>query len=324
MRIVITGAAGFIGSQTAHLLLSSGHDVIGIDSMTNYYDPLIKVARVAQLVQTSNFSFQKRDLAKDDCRDLLDQDTVVIHLAAQPGVRASWSEFESYANANVTATKHLLDAALECGVPRVIYASSSSVYGNSSDFPTTETAPLEPMSPYAVSKLAGEQLCRLYASERGLHTTSLRYFTVYGPGQRPDMLTHRLIAAAHNGAPVRIFGTGNQIRDFTFVGDVARANIAAITADSSPGQVFNIAGGSAVSIKEMIESVEAAVGLGQRIQQITAPPVSGDVPRTDGSASLAESVLGWKPTVELDQGISAQVDDFRSTRAQLPRYAISA
>ena len=180
MRIVITGAAGFIGSQTAHMLLKSGHEVVGIDSMTNYYDPLIKVARLSRLVQTSNFSFQKLDLAKDDCRDLFDRDTTVIHLAAQPGVRASWSEFESYASANVTATKHVLDAALDCGVPRVIYASSSSVYGNSSDYPTTETAPLEPMSPYAVSKLAGEQLCRLYASERGLHTTSLRYFTVYG------------------------------------------------------------------------------------------------------------------------------------------------
>ena len=309
MRFIITGATGFIGTTTALALLDAGHLVHGIDEMSDYYDPALKRMNLSALHEHSNFSFSPRDLTSG-CEDLFEGAEVVIHLAAQPGVRKSWLDFTSYARANVEATKHVLDLSLRFGVQRVVYASSSSVYGNATRYPTPESTQPSPSSPYAVTKLAGEQLCGVFALEHGLSTVSLRYFTVYGPRQRPDMLTHRLIDAAHTGEPVTIFGDGNQIRDFTFVGDVARANVAAAHADVSAGSVYNIAGGSAVSVNDMIEAVEHATG--RRVPRVTAPQSAGDVEQTGADVGRAYTELGWSPDVDLADGLASQVVAYRS------------
>ncbi len=310
MRIVITGAAGFIGSTTAELLLADGHLVEGIDSLTAYYDEATKRANLERLQEDENFTFHHMDVVDDLIDPVFADADAVLHIAGQPGVRRSWSEFETYVAANLEGTKAVLDAAVRHRIDRVVYASSSSVYGNAMMYPTSEDHPTSPQSPYAVTKLAGEQLCTLYATERGLHTVSLRYFTVYGPRQRPDMLTQRLVRAAHDGSTVTIFGDGQQIRDFTFVEDIARANIAAISADVVPGAVFNVSGGSSVSVMEMIAGVERASGA--RIALEHQGEASGDVRQTGGDCRRARRELGWAPTVGLDDGLRAHVDWFRA------------
>lgn len=320
MRIAITGVAGFVGSTTAELLLVAGHHVVGIDSLTTYYDTKTKRRNIADLLAKPGFSFSTHDIAADLFDEVLVGVDAIVHLAGQPGVRRSWSEFDSYVYANVQGTKAVLDTAVRHQIGRVVYASSSSVYGNATNYPTAEDHPTAPQSPYAVTKLAGEQLCTLYASERNLHTVNLRYFTVYGPRQRPDMLTQRLVQAAHDDTTITIFGDGEQVRDFTFVGDVARANVHALTADCSPGSVFNISGGSSVTVNQMISAVEEATGA--TIRRKVQGEASGDVRRTSGDNAKAARELGWTPEVDLPSGINAHVDWFRSTAASVsPREA---
>ncbi len=314
MRYVVTGASGFIGTATALRLLRDGHDVVGIDSLNHYYDPARKIQNLAELEAFENFTFFKRDI-NDGCEAIVEGADVILHLAGQPGVRKSWLNFTSYSRANIEATKHVLDLALRFNIKRVVYASSSSVYGNAVRYPCSELDAPIPASPYAVTKLAGEQLCQLFAHEHGLSTASLRYFTVYGPRQRPDMLTHRLIDAASTGEAITIFGDGEQIRDFTFVDDIARANIAASTADVANGSVFNIAGGSAVSVKEMIKAVENATG--KDVLCVSAPHSAGDVDRTGADTSRARDELGWTAQVPLEQGLTAHVEKYRSRRHDL-------
>lgn len=312
---LVTGVAGFIGSQLAEALLADGETVIGVDCFTPYYDRSDKQANVSPLLDHEEFTFHETDLRHDPLDDLTDGVEVVLHQASQPGVRLSWSdEFRSYSECNVLATQRLLEASRNARVSRFVYASSSSIYGNADRYPVVETDLPRPHSPYGVTKLAAEHLCNLYARNHGVSTVSLRYFTVYGPRQRPDMAHHRLIESALDGSPFPLFGDGSHVRDFTFVGDVVRANVLATGADVDPGTVVNICAGGSTVMRDLIDAVGTAVGQPVVIDQ--RPEQPGDVHRTGGSNELARELLGWEPTTSLDEGIRAQVDWHRARRRE--------
>ena len=313
MTHLVTGAAGFIGSQLAEALLDEGHDVVGVDAFTPYYDRAVKEANLATLRDRPGFRFIEADLREADSEDLLAGVEVVYHQAAQPGVRLSWSDgFATYDSCNVVATQRVLEAARRTGVGRIVYASSSSVYGNADSYPVTETDLPRPHSPYGVTKLAAEHLCGLYAANHGLSTVALRYFTVYGPRQRPDMAFHRLIEGALDQQPFPLYGDGSHIRDFTYVGDVVRANVLAGTADVEPGTVVNVCAGGSTVLRDVIDAVGEAVGSPVPIEQHPEQP--GDVQRTGGSNDAARRLLGWEPQTTLAEGIAAQVAWHRARR----------
>ena len=305
-RAVVTGAAGFIGSTLVDALLARGDTVVGVDCYTPYYDLATKLANLRAAREDPGFQLHEADLATADLRPVLEGAEVIYHQAGQPGVRPSWSSgFADYVTHNVLATQRLLGAATEEGVPRVVYASSSSVYGQAPTYPTDERDLPAPHSPYGVTKLAAEHLCGLYAANWGLSTVALRYFTVYGPRQRPDMAIHRLVRSAVTGEPFPLFGDGTAVRDFTFVDDVVRANIAAASADVPAGTVLNIAGGSETTVTNLIELVGHIAGSPIAIERRSAQP--GDVDRTGGAIERARSVLGWTPRIGLEDGIAAMV-----------------
>lgn len=307
MLVVVTGAAGFIGSHLTEHLLARGDQVRGIDSLTNYYDPSLKRANLKGLLRSANFSFHEIDLATSEIVQVIDGAEAIFHQAGQPGVRSSWADgFGEYCDQNVIATQRLLEASLRVGVKRIIYASSSSVYGNSISYPVSESNLPQPQSPYGVTKLAAEHLCSLYASNYGLPTVSLRYFTVYGPRQRPDMAFRRLINSALTGDSFPLFGSGHQIRDFTYVDDVVRANLLSCELDVMPGTVVNIAGGTRVEMLEVIDRVEQLTG--RRVSLDRRPRQAGDVERTEASIEAATSLLGWRPEVQLSDGLKIMVD----------------
>ncbi len=306
MRYVVTGAAGFIGSHICIELLQDGHDVVGVDSFTDYYDVSLKRRNAALLVDHERFVGVDDDLVAIDLNALFQDTDVVIHLAGQPGVRLSWAEhFHLYVDRNITASQRLLEAARQTAVPRVVLASSSSVYGNAPSYPTTEDSPTRPFSPYGVTKLAMEQLAWSYAENWGLPVVALRYFTVYGPRQRPDMGMHRFIAKAASGEPIVVYGDGGQVRDFTFVSDVAAATIAASKADLPTPAVFNVAGGSSGTVNEVLRLVSEHVGRPVRVRHDARQP--GDVRVTGGAIDLARRFLNWEPAIPLDEGIKRQV-----------------
>lgn len=310
---LVTGVAGFIGSQLAEALLDQGHDVVGVDCFTPHYDRAVKEANLAGPCDRVGFRSVEADLRDADLVELLGGVEVVYHLAAQPGVRLSWSDgFATYDSCNVLATQRLLEAARQTGVRRVVYASSSSVYGNADAYPVTEADLPRPHSPYGVTKLAAEHLCGLYAANHGLSTVALRYFSVYGPRQRPDMAFHRLIEGALDGDPFPLYGDGSHVRDFTDVGDVVRANVLAGTADVEPGTVVNICAGGSTVLRDVIDAVGDAVGSPVLIEQ--HPEQAGDVQRTGGSNDAARRLLGWEPQTTLADGIAAQVAWHRSRR----------
>jgi nucleoside-diphosphate-sugar epimerase len=307
MRVVVTGAAGFVGSHLSEELCRDGHDVLGLDCITDYYDPAEKRANLHSLSLLPSFTFEEADLRTADLRPLLDGAEAVFHQAGQPGVRMSWaSGFTDYCEHNVKATQQLLEAAKEVGTPRVVYASSSSVYGNAPVYPTIETDLPRPHSPYGVTKLAAEHLCGLYAANWGVPTVSLRYFTVYGPRQRPDMAIRRLADAAVTGTPFNLFGDGRQIRDFTYVADVVAANKAAAFEDVPPGTVVNIAGGSHAVMADVIDTIGELAGTPVVLNR--GPKEAGDVQRTGGSIDRAQQMLGWEPRVQLREGLAATVE----------------
>jgi UDP-glucuronate 4-epimerase len=311
VRALVTGVAGFIGSHLADALLADGHEVVGIDAFTPYYDPERKRANLESALGNPAFRLVAADLLTAGLGDLLDGIDVVFHQAAQPGVRASWADgFATYMDNNVLATQRLLEAAREGGIERFVHASSSSVYGNAPAYPTTETDVLNPHSPYGVSKLAAEHLVRLYAHNWGVPAVSLRYFTVYGPRQRPDMATHRLIEAGLRGTTFPLYGAADNVRDFTYVGDVVRANLLAATCDVEPGTVLNIAGGSTVRMRELMALVADLTGGSLHIDDRGAH--AGDVVRTGGAVDAARAVLGWTPDTDLADGVAAQVAWHRS------------
>ena len=285
MKVVVTGAAGFIGSHlVAALLERDGVDVVGIDSLTDHYSPELKRARVERLA-SPRFRFHKDDLLNADLGGLFGDASVIFHLAGQPGVRPSWgTDFSSYMDRNILTTQRILEFVRQVyPVDRFVYASSSSVYGNADRYPVTEGALPRPFSPYDVTKLAIEHLCGLYAENYGVPTVSLRYFTVYGPGQRPDMAFNRFIRAAQENSQITVNGDGTQIRDFTYVGDVVRANIAAAFAPRlAPGRVFNVCGGSAVTLRTVLNTLQDIAGKPLRIKHTSQK--AGDVFQTGGSS----------------------------------------
>jgi len=311
MKVVVTGAAGFVGSHLSEELCRCGFDVLGIDCMTDYYDPMEKRANLLTLSQLDTFEFKELDLRTADLRAALEGAEVVFHQAGQPGVRGSWADgFDAYCEHNVKATQRLLEAAKDVRTSRVVYASSSSVYGNALSYPTFETDVPSPHSPYGVTKLAAEHLCTLYAANWGVPTVSLRYFTVYGPRQRPDMAIRRLADAAVGGTAFSLFGDGRQVRDFTFVSDVVAANMAAAFEDVPPGTVINIAGGSHAVMADVISLIGELAG--SRVDLQRAPKEAGDVQRTGGSTERARELLDWEPRVSLREGLAATVDWARS------------
>ncbi len=306
MRAVVTGAAGFIGSTLAERLVADGHEVLGVDCFTPSYDVATKVSNLEVLRAAQPFRFAQVDLRAEPLEPLLDGVDVVFHQAALAGVRASWDHrFADYATHNVLATQRLLEASRAVGVRRFVYASSSSIYGNALSHPTTEDVAPMPFSPYGVTKLAGEHLIRAYAQNFDLHAVALRYFTVFGPRQRPDMGIYRIVRAAITGERFRLFGDGSQRREFTYVDDVVEANLLAANALLEPGFVCNIAGGSDISMLELLGLVEELVGAPVDVER--AEPMPGDVRRNRGSIELAREQLGWAPRTPLRDGLHRQV-----------------
>lgn len=307
MTALVTGAAGFIGSTLVRMLTEAGTDVIGIDNLDPYYDVAWK-ERNLQAVAGDRFRFHRADLLTAPLPELLDEVDVVYHLAGRPGVRGSWGdEFRLYSSANIDATQHLLEAVRDApSRPRVVYASSSSVYGDAETYPTHELLLPRPRSPYGVTKLAAEHLCRLYAANFDVHTLSLRFFTVYGPGQRPDMAFTRFLSAALERTQIPLYGSGEQVRDFTYVDDVVRAVIRAGRGDTPSGAVYNVAGGGAHSVNEVLGMVSELCGSELLIDR--KPASQGDVMRTSADTTAITAALGWSPSVALRDGLTRQFE----------------
>jgi len=313
-KLVVTGAAGFIGSHLVERLLDEGHDVVGIDSFEDFYARDVKESNLAAARLTQRFELVEariQDLARPPeassaaapLSGIVDGAAAVYHLAAQAGVRSSWgSSFEVYTDNNVLATQTLLEACKAAGVSRVVYASSSSVYGDVDELPMREDARCRPVSPYGVTKLAAEHLCDLYWTRFGVESVSLRFFTVYGPRQRPDMAFNRFIRALRDGDEIVVYGSGEQTRDFTFVDDIVAGVVAATAAP--PGGIFNLAGGSRVSLLEAIAVLEDVMGSKARVS--ARGEAAGDVRDTWADLSRARESLGYEPCVGLAEGLAKE------------------
>jgi nucleoside-diphosphate-sugar epimerase len=304
LKALVTGAAGFIGSTLTDRLLERGADVIGIDSFTDYYPRPMKERNLAGARQHPRLRFIEARIQDADLRSLLSDRTHVFHLAAQAGVRKSWGrEFGVYTTNNIEATQTLLEAARHVDLDRFVYASSSSVYGDDVALPMREDALPQPVSPYGVSKLAAEQLCHLYFANYGVPAVSLRYFTVYGPRQRPDMGFHKFLRAALRAEPISLYGDGEQTRDFTFVADVVEASLAAAERGVS-GRVYNIGGGSRVSVNDVLEMIGRVSGRAPIVDR--QPDQKGDMRHTYADTTRARADLGFAPAVGLEQGLTAE------------------
>lgn len=311
MKAFVTGVAGFIGSTLAERLLQDGAAVVGIDSFTDYYPRPIKERNLSGLRHDRRFTFVEARLQQADLPSLLSGCTHVYHLAAQAGVRKSWgSNFGIYTSDNIDATQALLEACVDRPLERLVYASSSSVYGDHVALPMREDALPQPVSPYGVTKLAAEQLCHLYFANYGVPAVSLRYFTVYGPRQRPDMGFHRFLRALLQDEPITLFGDGEQTRDFTFVADAASATAAAAT-QGIPGRVYNIGGGSRVSMNHVVGLLERVSG--RRPRLTAAADQKGDMRHTYADTTLAQQDLGFSPSVDLERGLAAEYAWLKNT-----------
>lgn len=306
MKALVTGAAGFLGSHLSERLVAGGATVVGIDCFTDYYPRTRKQGNLAALRGAAAFSLIESSIADAELSSLLDGVTHVFHLAAQAGVRKSWGrDFRVYTVNNVEATQILLEACVGRPIERLVYASSSSVYGDDVPLPMREDARPQPVSPYGVTKLAAEQLCHLYWVNHRVPAVSLRLFTVYGPRQRPDMGFFRFFEAVAHGEPVVQFGDGRQTRDFTFVGDAVSAMLAASTRGGS-GDVYNIGGGSHVELVEALELIGRVTGRSLRVQRLDAQ--HGDMRNTYADTTRARADLGFAPTVTLEDGLRAQYE----------------
>jgi UDP-glucose 4-epimerase len=304
MKALVTGAAGFIGSTLCEHLIAQGSAVTGLDCFTDYYPRHEKEANLASLRSQKGFQFVETSIAGADFAALLDGVTHVFHLAAQAGVRKSWGrEFSTYTSNNVEATQLLLEACVRHPLERLVYASSSSVYGDDVPIPMREDAVPMPVSPYGVTKLAAEQLCHLYFVNYGLPAVSMRYFTVYGPRQRPDMAFRRFLEAVRDGRSLTLFGDGTQTRDFTFVTDAVEATIAASTR-GVPGRAYNIGGGSRVSINEVLGLIARVTGREVAIHR--EPSQKGDMRDTFADTTRARQDLGFAPRVQVEEGLAAE------------------
>jgi nucleoside-diphosphate-sugar epimerase len=304
---LVTGAAGFIGSHLCERLLQEGHSVIGVDAFTQYYPRAVKEMNLAGPQRHSGFRFVELDLARADLTPVVAEADFIFHQAGQPGVRASWGkEFDLYLDHNVRATQRLLESVKgSARLQRLVFASSSSVYGQTEDLPLREDSLPRPYSPYGVTKLAAEHLCSLYHANHGVPTVSLRYFTVYGPRQRPDMGFCKFIQAALEDRPIVVYGDGEQTRDFTYVADAVEANWLAL-GPSAVGEIFNIGGGSRSSVNQVLASLEDI--LGRPIHRERRPPQPGDVRHTWADTTRARKALGFSPRVSLCEGLTRQVE----------------
>src|SRR2546427_7860707 len=305
MKYVVTGAAGFIGSHLAEALSSRGHDVLGVDCFTDYYDPALKEENAAGI------DVARIDLAEDD----LDLDGVdgVFHLAGQPGVRSFGDVFDDYVRRNLLASRRVFEAAAATAT-RVVFASSSSIYGDAERYPTTEETEPQPISPYGITKLGCEQLAHAYAQGFGLEAVVLRYFTFYGPRQRPDMALARIVDALARGSSFELYGDGLQSRSFTYVADGIEATMAAMER-AEAGSVYNVGGGEEATMREAIATLER--GSGRTLALVESPAVAGDVRRTSVDATRIGRDLGWRPTTTLEDGLRAQWE-WASVRVAAP------
>jgi nucleoside-diphosphate-sugar epimerase len=312
VKAVVTGVAGFIGSHLVESLLDDGHDVLGIDCFVDHYPRAIKEQNLARAHDHRSFRFVEGRLQDRDLEALLDGAEQVFHLAAQAGVRASWGrDFSLYTDHNVLATQRLLEAAVKAGSPRVVYASSSSVYGDSPTLPLREDSLCRPVSPYGVTKLAAEHLGHLYHQSHGLPVVSLRYFTVYGPRQRPDMAFHRFLTAARGSTPIHVYGDGEQTRDFTYVLDIVAATRAAAVS-GRPGVIYNVGGGERVSLNQVLRIIEGITG--RRLETLREEPQKGDMRDTFADTTAARRDLGFRSSVPLADGLGREWDWLGSTR----------
>jgi UDP-glucuronate 4-epimerase len=319
VKALVTGCAGFIGSHLSESLLADGHEVLGVDVLLDNYPSAVKLENLARAREFDSFHFRSLDLCETPLGRLVEDCDVVFHLAAEPGVRTSWgTRFESYERNNVLATQRLLEALKPWPDKRVVYASSSSVYGDAERLPTDEDTLPRPFSPYGVTKLAAEHLCALYHGNYGLATVSLRYFSVYGPRQRPDMAFHRFCRAALRGTSITVFGDGEQARDFTFVDDVVAATRAAALAPAAPGRVYNVGGGSRTSVNEALALIASFAGRPLDVVYLDAE--RGDVRNTGAETARAGRELGFRPSTTVEAGLRSE---FEWMRAQERRVRAS-
>jgi UDP-glucose 4-epimerase len=303
-KVVVTGCAGFIGSHLCEALLDRGDDVLGVDCFSDYYPRSLKEANVAALRGRGRFRLVEADLAAVDLEPLVAGRSCVYHLAAQAGVRASWgAQFETYVQHNVRATQKLLEALKERAGCRLVFASSSSVYGKSQPLPTPEDVILRPNSPYGATKVTGEHLCALYRENWGLDYVALRYFTVYGPRQRPDMGFHKFIRAILEDRPLDVFGDGSQSRDCTYVADIVAATIQAGDAGTR-SQVFNVGGGSRRPLTDILGILESVLGRRARVRHGAVE--RGDVPHTHADISRSREEFGYNPRTSVEEGLERQ------------------
>jgi UDP-glucuronate 4-epimerase len=302
-KALVTGCAGFIGSHLTESLLEDGHEVLGVDCFNDNYRRADKRANLARAHDHDGFDLLPADLVQADCRALLEECDVVYHLAGEPGVRGSWGQrFDRYTHHNVAATQRLLEAARAVPGRRFVYASSSSVYGDALALPTREDVTPQPLSPYGVTKLAAEHMCLLYLQEHDVDTVALRYFSVYGPRQRPDMAFRRFCEAIAAGRPIELFGDGRQTRDFTYVADIVAATRAA--GEGSASGVCNVGGGSRVSLNRTLELLAGIAGRPLDVRR--GERESGDVQDTGADISRARAVLGFAPSVSVEDGLAAE------------------
>jgi nucleoside-diphosphate-sugar epimerase len=302
MRVLVSGCAGFIGSHLTDRLLADGYVVTGIDCFTDYYPRAIKESNIRDAIQNKNFTLIEKDILKMSTYPDVD---IVFHEAAQAGVRASWgSSFSIYTQNNIDATQHLLEWYKDKPLKKFVYASSSSVYGDS-PLPMRENMKPQPISPYGVTKLAAEHLCYLYWKNYSIPTISLRYFTVYGPRQRPDMAINKFVSAILNGKPITVYGDGNQTRDFTFVSDVIEANMLAAQY-SDNGTLFNIGGGNRISVKDLIQQIAKAGKKKANIHFTNSQ--KGDARDTLADITNARKHLSWQPRIDIKEGIKKYID----------------
>jgi UDP-glucuronate 4-epimerase len=320
-RALVTGCAGFVGSHLTEALLADGHQVRGVDCFNDNYAAGEKLENIGASRSHDGFELHPVDLATADLDRLLEDVDVVFHLAAEPGVRTSWGRrFDRFVHNNVEATQRLLEALHRGPRIRLVYASSSSVYGESERLPTHEDAAPRPLSPYGVTKLAGEQLCRVYHVNHGVDTVALRFFTVYGPRQRPDMAFRRFCEAAARGGRIELFGDGRQSRDFTYVGDVVTAIRAAATSDAAAGRAYNIGGGSPVSVNAALEELAAIAGRPLDVRR--SRPEAGDVSHTAADSTRARDELGFVPLTSLREGLRAEYEWVRRRVEAEPEAAL--
>lgn len=307
MKSLVTGCAGFIGSNLTDWLLDHGHNVIGIDCFTDYYEKDTKKSNISKSSKNPNFKLIEKNLL--DIDEYPDVD-YVFHMAAQAGVRSSWGQnFQTYTKNNIEVTQKLLEFYKNFNLKKFIYSSSSSVYGDSG-LPMNENSLLKPISPYGVTKLAAENLCYLYWKNYGIPTISLRYFTAYGPRQRPDMAINKFVKAIANNDKITIYGDGEQTRDFTFVEDVIRAIVLA-TESKVEGKVFNVGGGSTISVNELIKSIETIFGIKSKVEYLDAQ--KGDVTNTLADLEMIKELLGWSPKIDIHEGLTEYINYYKKT-----------